>query len=48
MNDEFIPTFEKNLKVEVILKRGLLGDSLAGNISLNIALENPNQWTHLT
>lgn len=47
MNDEFIPTFERSLKAEVILKRGLLGDSLAGNISLNIALENPDQWTHL-
>lgn len=47
MNDEFISTFEKSLKVEVILKRGLLGDSLAGNISLNIALEDPDRWTHL-
>ncbi|WP_274310114.1 alpha/beta hydrolase [Solibacillus daqui] len=47
MNDEFIPTFEKSLQVEVILKRGLLGDSLAGNISLNIALDNPDRWTHL-
>lgn len=47
MNDEFIPTFEGNLKVNQVLKRGLLGDSLAGNSSLAIALENPEQWTHL-
>ncbi|MEH7385968.1 alpha/beta hydrolase-fold protein [Bacillus sp. JJ1521] len=47
MNDEFIPEFERDLGVENISKRGLLGDSLAGNISLNIALEKPERWTHL-
>lgn len=46
MNDEFIPEFERNLGASVS-KRGLLGDSLAGNISLNIALEKPESWTHL-
>ena len=46
MNDEFIPEFERNLGVSVS-RRGLLGDSLAGNISLNIALEKPESWTHL-
>jgi len=46
MNDEFIPEFERNLGAR-ISKRGLLGDSLAGNISLNIALEKPERWTHL-
>lgn len=47
INDEFIPEVESNLGVEKISKRGLLGDSLAGNISLNIALEKPELWTHL-
>ncbi len=47
MNDEFIPEFERNLGATNILKRGLLGDSLAGNISLNIALEQPEKWTHV-
>ncbi|MGN7299122.1 alpha/beta hydrolase [Ferdinandcohnia sp. SAFN-114] len=46
MNDEFIPEFERNLGVSVS-RRGLLGDSLAGNISINIALEKPESWTHL-
>ncbi|MCH1624502.1 alpha/beta hydrolase [Ferdinandcohnia quinoae] len=49
MNDEFIPKFEKtieNLHMK-ISKRGLLGDSLAGNICLNIAMEKPEIWTHL-
>jgi len=46
MNDEFIPEFERNLGVSVS-RRGLLGDSLAGNISINIALEKPERWTHL-
>lgn len=46
MNDEFIPEFERNLGAS-ISRRGLLGDSLAGNISLNIALEKPELWTHL-
>ncbi len=47
INDEFIPDIESNLGVEKISKRGLLGDSLAGNISLNIALEKPEIWTHV-
>lgn len=47
MNDEFIPEIERSLGVAKISKRGLLGDSLAGNISLNIALEKPDIWTHL-
>ncbi|WP_180350002.1 esterase family protein [Bacillus sp. D386] len=47
MNIEFIPEIESNLGIESISKRGLLGDSLAGNISLNIALEKPGLWTHL-
>lgn len=47
MNDEFIPEIERNLGVAKVVKRGLLGDSLAGNISLNIALEKPEMWTHL-
>lgn len=47
MNEEFIPEIENNLGIERISKRGLLGDSLAGNISLKIALEKPELWTHL-
>ena len=47
INDEFIPEIESNLGVAKISKRGLLGDSLAGNISLNIALEKPEIWTHV-
>lgn len=49
MNDLFVPSIEKNLtnySVRVV-KRGLLGDSLAGNISLNIAITSPERWTHL-
>ncbi|MCC3356899.1 alpha/beta hydrolase [Bacillus sp. REN16] len=46
MNDEFIPEIERILGANVS-RRGLLGDSLAGNISLNIALERPEMWTHL-
>src|SRR5690606_9058363 len=40
---------ESNLRYEgvKICKRGLLGDSLAGNIGINIALQNPDFWTHL-
>ncbi|MEW9110510.1 MAG: alpha/beta hydrolase-fold protein [Cytobacillus gottheilii] len=47
MNEEFIPEIERNIDVGKIRKRGLLGDSLAGNISLNIAAEKPEIWTHL-
>ncbi|UJL45772.1 esterase family protein [Virgibacillus sp. NKC19-16] len=46
MTDEFIPTVEKELNRNIV-KRGLLGDSLAGNSSLNLAMRNPEQWTHL-
>ena len=44
--EELIADVEQRLNVPVV-KRGLLGDSLGGNISLNIALTNPDQWTHL-
>lgn len=47
MNDELVPEFEREIGVDNISKRGLLGDSLAGNISLNIALEKPEMWTYL-
>lgn len=47
INDEFIPEIESNLGVARISKRGILGGSLAGNISLNIALEKPEIWTHV-
>lgn len=46
MNEEFIHFVEEKFSVPIV-KRGLLGDSLGGNISLNIACKNPNQWTHL-
>ncbi|WP_197025057.1 esterase family protein [Paucisalibacillus sp. EB02] len=46
MTKEFIPSVEEKLESK-ITKRGLLGDSLAANISLNIAVENPANWTHL-
>lgn len=46
MNKEFIPAIEDRLPVK-IRKRGLLGDSLAANISLNIASRNSSQWSHL-
>ncbi|MFC4557860.1 alpha/beta hydrolase [Virgibacillus kekensis] len=51
MYQEFIPEVESDLKQRfknlTIVKRGLIGDSLAGNISLNIAALNPELWTHL-
>lgn len=49
MTEEFIPEVEKELTSSNlhIVKRGLLGDSLGGNISLNIALCTPHLWTHL-
>lgn len=46
MREEFIPTVEKELNRNIV-KRGLLGDSLAGSSSLNLAMRNPEQWTHL-
>lgn len=45
MYREFIPMVERNLPK--ISKRGLLGDSLAANISLHIAAREPTYWTHL-
>lgn len=49
MLDEFIPTIEEELETSNIniVKRGFLGDSLAGNVSLNIAIKNPKKCTHL-
>ncbi|WP_164667744.1 alpha/beta hydrolase [Virgibacillus doumboii] len=49
MVDELIPTVEKRLtSLNInIAKRGMLGDSLAGNVSVNIAAKNPEKWTHL-
>lgn len=49
MTDELIPTIEYELKSSNIKinKRGFLGDSLAGNISLNIALQLNSQCSHL-
>ncbi|MUK87388.1 hypothetical protein GMD78_03100 [Ornithinibacillus sp. L9] len=47
MHTEFIPFVEKELSVRNVIKRGLLGDSLAANISLNIAAKQPSMWTHL-
>lgn len=49
MNQELIPEVEQGLiKSGIkIIKRGLLGDSLGGNISLNIAISKPELWTHL-
>ncbi len=46
MNDEFIPEIEDSLKRNVV-KRGILGSSLGGNVSLNIAIKEPSNWTHL-
>jgi len=47
MTKEFIPDFESKLSGVNIEKRGLIGDSLAANISLNIACCAPQFWTHL-
>ncbi|MBP1948421.1 alpha/beta hydrolase [Virgibacillus litoralis] len=49
MNQELIPEVEQELSDSgiKIVKRGMLGDSLAGNISLNIAVSKPRLWTHL-
>lgn len=44
--DEFLPKVEADIG-RGIVRRGLLGDSLAANISLNIAANNPELWTHL-
>lgn len=49
MMNEFIPTYEKELKVSGIKvkKRGFLGDSLAGNMALNLAMKRPEKNTYL-
>ncbi len=46
MTKEFMPFQEAHLNRKIV-KRALLGDSLAANISLNIAVENPKNFTHL-
>lgn len=45
MYDELIQLVEHQLPT--ISRRGLLGDSLAANISLHIAAKEPESWTHL-
>ncbi len=49
MTDEFIPSIEKEIETFNIniVKRGYLGDSLAGNLSFNLAMTNPEKCTHL-
>ncbi|MFD2044527.1 alpha/beta hydrolase [Ornithinibacillus salinisoli] len=47
MYEEFMPSVEQELDVKRISKKGLLGDSLAANISLHIAARKPEHWTHL-
>ncbi|GGA79525.1 alpha/beta hydrolase [Ornithinibacillus halotolerans] len=44
MYEELIPKVEKNL---IVMKRAALGDSLAANISVNIASKKPAMWNHL-
>lgn len=44
--EEFLPKVEADMGRKVV-RCGLLGDSLAANISLHIAAENPALWTHL-
>lgn len=46
MTEEFLPEVELELGRKIV-RRGLLGDSLAANISLHIARMNPDAWTHL-
>ncbi len=45
-NEELVPFVEEKLNLQVG-KRGLLGDSLGANISLNIAMQKPENWSHL-
>jgi enterochelin esterase-like enzyme len=47
--EELVPTVEKDFaeKGIRIQKRGLLGDSLGGAISLSLMCREPNFWTHL-
>lgn len=45
-NEELVPFVEEKLNLQVG-KRGLLGDSLGANISLNIAMRKPENWSHL-
>lgn len=44
--EELMPEVETELNTK-IRKRGLLGESLGGNISVNIAMHNPDKWSHL-
>lgn len=44
---ELVPRVEEALASINIKHKGLLGDSLAGNISVALALENPQYWSHL-
>ncbi|RDW20664.1 alpha/beta hydrolase [Oceanobacillus chungangensis] len=44
--EELMPKLEAEFNAKIV-KRGLLGDSLGANISLNIAMRNPEIWTHL-
>lgn len=46
MTEEFLPEVEVEIGRKIV-RRGLLGDSLAANISLNIAGMCPETWTHL-
>ncbi|WP_067727648.1 alpha/beta hydrolase [Oceanobacillus damuensis] len=46
MTEEFFPKIEAAIGRKIV-HRGLLGDSLAANVSLNIAAMNPERWTHL-
>jgi enterochelin esterase-like enzyme len=47
--EELVPTVEGALaeKGKQIRKRGMLGDSLGGAVSLSIMCREPNVWTHL-
>lgn len=49
MMNEFVPTFENELESSgiKIKKRGFLGDSLAGNMALNLAMKQPEKNTYL-
>lgn len=42
--DELLPELQTSMKAA---KLGMLGDSLAGAVSLRIAMENPGIWSHL-
>ncbi|WP_027954883.1 alpha/beta hydrolase [Halobacillus kuroshimensis] len=42
--EELLPELRETFKIR---KLGMLGDSLAGAVSLRLALHDPNQWTHI-